>query len=569
MDPLSALTALAAPLAQHPEIALFLALALGHAIGAIKFGPFQLGGICGTLVAALLIGQCGVRLDNDLKNLAFAVFIFALGFTGGPQFFGNVGREWRIGLLSLVEVFVLLGLLVIAVPLLKLDPGTASGLLAGAATESAVIGTASEAIGRLPLSADQVRVLQTNIVTAYSVTYLFGLIAIVLFTSQLAPFLLRVKLRESAAELWQRLGGANDMADGQTSALPLLVGRVLRVERAAGMSVMGVEKLAAQGVTVRRLRRAGEDFAPEPDEVLHAGDVILVVGRREAIVGFVQAVGVELPEEPGLDAAQCARDVLLTRRDIAGGTLAELREKRDVGLSRGVYVSGIKRMEHHIPTLPNTLLQRGDVITLNGPEEAVQRVVARLGYLVTPTLRTDFVYLGLGVLLGMVIGHFSVKVGAADLTLGTGGGCLVSGLIFGWMRARVPLLGSLPSAAAEILKDFGLATFIAAVGLSAGRDALKLIQEYGLILPVAGVLISVVPAAVSLCIGHWWLKLDTPILLGAVAGQHCSTPTIMALTNAAGNSTPVIGYTITYAISNVLLPLLGPIAVALAVALAR
>jgi AspT/YidE/YbjL antiporter-like protein len=133
----------------------------------------------------------------------------------------------------------------------------------------------------------------------------------------------------------------------------------------------------------------------------------------------------------------------------------------------------------------------------------------------------------------------------------------------------VPLIGSLPPAAAEVLKDFGLATFIAAVGLSAGPDSVKLFRQYGLILPVAGILVSVVPAAVSMCVGRWWLKLDTPILLGAVAGQHCSTPALVAVAGVAGNSTPVIGYTITYAISNVLLPLLGPITVAVAGALAR
>ncbi|MFJ4289171.1 aspartate-alanine antiporter [Cupriavidus sp. NPDC089707] len=560
---------LSALLAGQPEIALFLALAVGHAIGAIRFGPFQLGGICGTLIAALVIGQSGVKLDDDVKNVAFAVFIFALGFTGGPQFFANVGREWRIGLLSLVEVFVLLALLAIAVPLLRLDQGTAAGLLAGAATESAVIGTASEAIARLGIPAEQVRVLQTNIVTAYSVTYLFGLVSIVLFTSQLAPWLLRVNLRESAAQLWQKLGGENDMGDAQRSALPLLVGRLLRVERIAGKTVIDAERTVQLGVTIRRIRRGGDTFRPAPDEILRDGDVILAVGRRDAMVDFARNVGTELPEEPGMDAVQAEQDVLLTRKEVAGLSLARLRQVADVGLARGVYIQRITRMEHRIPTLASTVLRRGDVLTLSGPQEAVQRVVPELGYLVTPTVKTDFVFLGVGVLLGMLLGALSVKVGQADLTLGTGGGCLVSGLAFGWLRARAPVVGSLPSPAAEILKDFGLATFIAAVGLSAGPDAVTLVREYGLILPVAGILVSVVPAAISLAIGHWWLKLETPILLGAVAGQHCSTPTIMALTNTAGNGTPVIGYTITYAISNVLLPLLGPIAVAMAGALAR
>lgn len=560
-------------LAGNPEIALFLALALGHAIGAIRFGPFQLGGICGTLIVALLIGQTGVRLDEDVRTVAFALFIFALGFTGGPQFFANVAKEWRIGLLSLVEVFVLLALIAMAVPLLRLDPGTAAGLLAGAATESAVIGTASEAITHLGLGAEETRVLQTHIVTAYSVTYLFGLISIVLFTSQLAPWLLRENLRESAARLWQKLGGQDDMQDGQVSALPRIVSRVLRVERElAGATVIEAERRVAIGVTIRRIRRIrrdGETFKPQPDAVLRAGDVVLAVGRRDAMVAFAPLVGPEVHDEPGMeDVVQCEQAVLLTRREVVGLTLTRLREVADVGAGRGVYLSRITRMQHSVPTLPETVLKRADVLTLSGPEASVKQVVPELGYAVTPTIRTDFVFLGIGILLGMWLGSLSVKVGGADLTLGTGGGCLVAGLAFGWLRARVPLMGSLPAPAAEILKDFGLATFIAAVGLSAGPDALRLIEEYGLVLPVAGILVSVIPAAISLFIGHRWLRLDMPILLGAVAGQHCSTPTIMALTNAAGNGTPVIGYTITYAISNVLLPLLGPIAVAMASAMA-
>lgn len=565
-------------LAGNPEIALFLALAVGHAVGAIRFGPFQLGGICGTLIAALVIGQAGVRLDDDVRNVAFALFIFALGFTGGPQFFANVAKEWRIGLLSLVEVFVLLALLAIAVPLLRLDPGTAAGLLAGAATESAVIGTASEAVAHLSTDPEQTRVLQSHIVTAYSVTYLFGLISIVLFTSQLAPWLLRENLRESAQRLWQKLGGQDDRPDGQLDALPRIVSRVLRVDAAQeGKTVIDVERGVAMGVTIRRIQREGETLKPAPDDILRAGDIVLAVGRRDAMVAFARRFGAEVVTEVGGNAAltaefdnviQCEQSVLLTRREVVGVSLARLREMADVGAGRGVYLANLTRMQHRVPLLPETVLQRADVLTLSGPRDAVRHAVPELGYAVVPTIRTDFVFLGIGILLGMWVGSLSIDLGKAHLTLGTGGGCLVAGLAFGWLRARLPVMGSLPGPAAEILKDFGLATFIAAVGLSAGPDALRLIAEYGLVLPIAGVLISVIPAAISLFIGRRWLRLDLPILLGAVAGQHCSTPTIMALTNAAGNGTPVIGYTITYAISNVLLPLLGPIAVTMAASIA-
>ncbi|MGO4331689.1 MULTISPECIES: aspartate-alanine antiporter [unclassified Cupriavidus] len=559
-------------LATQPEIALFLALAVGHAVGAVKVGPFQLGGICGTLIAALVIGQSGARLEADVRNVFFALFIFALGFTGGPQFFANVARSWRIGLLSLVEVASVLALMSLAVVVLNLDQGTAAGLLAGAATESAVIGTASEAIARLGLSADRVRELQTNIVTAYSVTYLFGLITIVLFTSQVAPWLMRIDLREAAAALWRKLGGEGDMGARQYAALPALVGRLLSVRDAAGRTVLQAEQAVSLGVTIRRIRRNGVTFKPAPEEVLHIGDVVLAYGRREAMVRFVQETGTEILDTAGdadMDTVvQVEQDVLLARREISGLTLAALRRMADVGLGRGVYVDGISRVGRPIPPLPNTVLERGDVLSLSGPSEAVERVVPELGYRVVPTIKTDFVFLGIGVLLGILIGKLDVQLGSVDLTLGTGGGCLVSGLAFGWLRARMPLIGSLPSPAAEILKDFGLATFIAAVGLSAGPDAIKLVKTYGLALPVAGVLISLVPATLSLLIGRW-LKIEAPILLGAVAGQQCSTPAIMALTSAAGNSTPVIGYTITYAISNVLLPLMGPIAVAVAGSLAH
>src|SRR5580698_4771038 len=155
-------------LATQPEIALFASLALGFWIGSFKIGPVQLGGVCGTLIVALILGQSGARISPDMKNIAFALFIFALGFTGGPQFFANVGRGWRYGILSIIEIVTVIALVLAAVALFKLDRGTAAGLLAGAATESAVIGTASEAIGKLGLPLAETAPLQANIVTAYS-----------------------------------------------------------------------------------------------------------------------------------------------------------------------------------------------------------------------------------------------------------------------------------------------------------------------------------------------------------------------------------------------------------------
>ena len=551
-------------LRSQPEIALFASLALGYFIGSFKIGPIQLGGVCGTLIVALLLGQTGARLAPDLKNIAFALFIFALGFTGGPQFFANIGRGWRYGLLSIVEIVSVLILIMLAVFALRLDAGTAAGLLAGAATESAVIGTASEAISKLGLADAETARLQANIVTAYSVSYLFGLITIVLFTSQFAPLLLRVNLREEAERVWHKLGGDGALDEGQRMGAPALVGRAFRVGPAAGLSIGVLEQRYGSNLTVEQVDRNGASVAIAPGVLLAADDLVLVAGRREALVAAAAAIGTEVADAR-FGALPVERvDVVLTRSEVHGQSVAQLREQAGPEQGRGVYIAAVTRLETRIPALPGTELNRGDVLTLVGAKADVARGARQLGYVLPPTQKTDFVYLGLGVLAGMAIGHLGGRIGGVSVALGTGGGCLLSGLLFGWIRSRYPLIGSLPSAAAQILKDFGLATFIAAVGLSAGPDAIKLVREYGVALPFVGILMVLIPGLLSLWIGRMFLKLDAPMLLGAIAGQQCSTPAISALVGVTGNSTPVIGYTITYALSNILLPLMGPVVVGLA-----
>ena len=550
-------------LRSQPEIALFASLALGYFIGSFKVGSIQLGGVCGTLIVALLLGQTGARLAPDLKSIAFALFIFALGFTGGPQFFANISSGWRYGLLSIVEIVAVLILIMLAVFALRLDVGTAAGLLAGAATESAVIGTASEAISKLGFAEAETARLQANIVTAYSVSYLFGLITIVLFTSQFAPLLLRVNLREEAERVWHKLGGDGALGEGQRMGAPALVGRAFRVGPAAGLSIGALEQRYGSNLTVEQVDRNGASVPIAPGLLLAADDLVLVAGRREALVAAAAAIGTEVADAR-FGALPVERvDVVLTRREVHGQRVAQLREQAGPEQGRGVYIAAVTRLETRIPALPGTELNRGDVLTLVGAKADVARGARQLGYVLPPTQKTDFVYLGLGVLAGMAIGHLGGRIGGVSVALGTGGGCLLSGLLFGWIRSRYPLIGSLPSAAAQILKDFGLATFIAAVGLSAGPDAIRLVREYGVALPFVGILMVLVPGLLSLWIGRMFLKLDAPMLLGAIAGQQCSTPAISALVGVTGNSTPVIGYTITYALSNILLPLMGPVVVGL------
>lgn len=544
---------------EQPVVALFLSLAFGYLIGKIRIGSVQIGGVCGTLFVALAIGQLGVKISPDLKNVAFALFIFALGFTAGPQFFNNIRGGWRYGILSFVEVGTVLLLLAAAVAIFRLDYGTASGLFAGSATESAVLGTASEAISRLALPAAEIERLQANMATAYSVTYLFGLVAIVVVVTQIGPLLLGVDIREASAALARDLGAEDDA--GKENGVPEIVSRSFRVGPIAGSTVGAFENSVNGVVTIDQVGRGSGFTKATTETLLEPDDIVLVLGRRRSVIAVSGRLGAEVPMPAGDNVPLVEREVVLVRREVSGRRIRDLRRLASAEQRRGVFISRIRRLGQNIPALPGSVLEQGDILTLYGSEEAIIRSAPELGHLLPASAATDFVMLGLGVVLGLLLGHLSLQIGALNLTLGTGGGALVSGLIFGWLHMHRPQRGAIPHAAADFMKDFGLATFIAAVGLSVGPEAFALLRQYGLILPVLSILVSALPALASLYIGRYLLRIEAPILLGAIAGQHCSTPAISALVSLAGNSTPVIGYTVTYAISNVLLPLMGPIVV--------
>lgn len=550
-------------LSERPEVTIFAALVVGFAVGAIKLGPFKLGGVAGTLLAALAIGQLGVHIDPGLQRFMFTLFIYALGFSVAPQFFASIDRTtWSWSLLVVIEVVLIVVVAFVATSLFKLDVGTASGLLAGSATESAMVGTASESIARLGLAAAATGTLQANVATAYALSYIFSLITIVLFASQVAPRLLHIDLRHEARAALARLGGTDvNLAPDQRPSFPSLVTRGFQIVAAAGKTVASVEAALGGNATIEGIRRGDADLPVAPDFLLAAGDEISTSGLRKALSKAPQVIGPELSDPACVTFTVETRDVVLTRRPMRGPTEAGLVAFLRSPACHGVYLAGITRMERILPLLPNSRVQLGDVLRLFGKPDDVARAAHLLGEAEIPGNVTDFVYLGGGLVIGILIGMVSLPIAGVSLSLGSAG-ALLSGLGFGWMRSRRPTFGRFPAAATQILKDLGLAVFIAAIGLTSAPGVLKLLETRGWELPVAAILISLVPCLTSIYVGRYLLHMEPAILCGAIAGQQASTPAINATEVAAGNTVPVIGYTVTYAIANILLPLLGPLFVA-------
>jgi putative transport protein len=546
-----------------PMAALFLSVAVGYWIGNFKIGNFSLGGMAGTLLVAVVIGQIGVPVDPVIKDMMFALFIYATGYVSGPQFFASLNRktisQLHLALISAIAVFVLI---FVVAKVMGFDKGTAAGLLAGATTESASIGTAGEAMQRLGLAADKVKTLQANIGVTYAITYLFGMLTVIFFASRVAPRLMGIDLKREAQKLESTLGGSGTkLAPGQYDAFGALRARVYEVTQteAVGMTVVDLE--ARFDVRVEQAAHLEKRVDVTPDLTLQTGYRLALQGELGRVRNAGKFVGKETANLSAMGFINEERDVVVTRKELMGKTIAQAREMLDFKHRYGVYATRLRRLDQEIEAFPQTELHSGDVVRLVGAAEDVAKAADEIGYSQIPSKVVDYVYLGLGVLAGILIGMISVSVAGVPVGLGTGGGCLISGLIFGWLRAKHPTFGNLPGSTAQYLRDFGLAVFIASVGLATGPQAIAQIKQYGVTLPIIGFCVALVPCLVMVFYGRFVLKMNPILICGAITGNLTCTPGLNGVIEAADSSTPVLGYTVSYAISNVLLTFLGPVIV--------
>lgn len=551
---------------RSPEIALFLSLAIGYAIGQIRFGKFQLGGVAGSLLVAVVISQIGVQIDPGVKAVLFALFIYAVGYESGPQFFRSLGKQ-SIKEIVLAAFLALTGLatVVVMAKIFSLDKGLAAGIAAGGLTQSAIIGTAGDAIAKLGLAADEVKRLQGNVAIGYAVTYVFGSFGAIIVCVNLLPKLMGRGLREDALQAEIALhAGVRLLAPGQAPALPELVGRSYQL-RAGGTTVEGLEALDPDSrIAVEKIQRAGRSIEPTPHLALESGDTVLVVGVRSAVVGVAARIGEEALAGEGMSLTLQRSDVMLSNARLDGKTLAQIQDDATAAVRHGVFVVGISRHGEMRKLAPETTVQSGDMVTLYGAESDVKRVAGLIGHVVTEGTKTDFVYMGAGLVVGLLIGLLVARVGSIPLTLGSGGGALLSGLLFGWYRSRRQSFGELPVAALQILKDLGLAGFVVVVGLSAGLQAVETIRQQGFTIFGVGVVVTLLPLVLTMLFGRYVLRYDnTAIFAGALSGSRSANPAFGEVLTKAGNAIPTVPFAITYALANVFLTLLGPLIVAL------
>jgi putative transport protein len=553
-------------LRHHPEVTFFLVLGVGYLLGKLKLGGFTLGAVTGTLLAGVVIGQLRVQVSGEVKQCFFLLFLFSIGFRTGPQFFRGLKSDGlQQAALSAIIATTGLAVAYVVSRLFSYDAGTAAGVIAGALTESATIGTASDAIARLGLSPADTAAMTNRIPVAFAVTYLIGVVGAAWFLAQLAPRIMGVNLEEECRRYEQEMGGGYATV---ASARRDIEYRAYSVETGSpfiGRQIKELEELATDArLFVERIRRGDEFLEPDDDTTVQVGDVLAVTGRREQLVSRmdVQRLGIrEIDDRALLDIPADVLDVVVTRADVDGRTLAVLATK---DFARSVFLRRLSRGGTPVAMLPGTTVHRGDVLTVVGPSRRVAQAVRHLGTPDWPTDATDMVLVALGIVAGALVGIPALMLGGIEIGLSLSVGVLLGGLVCGWLRATSPrFFGRIPGPTLWIFESIGLAGFVAVVGLNAGPDFVTGLRTSGVTLIVAGLLTVLIPHLVGVVLGRWVFKMHPGVLLGVCAGAGTATPALAAIQETAKSAVPTLGYGVAYAVGNVLLAVWGTVIVAL------
>ena len=554
----------------HPELAIFLTLFAGFWLGRLKIGKFSLGTVTSVLLVGVLVGQLNITVDGPMKAVFFLLFLFAVGYKVGPQFFRGLKKDGlpQVGFAVLMCIVSLVAPWILA-KIMGYHVGEAAGLLAGSQTISAVIGVASDTINQLGISDAQKATFINAIPVAYAVTYIFGTAGSAWILASLGPKMLGGldKVKADCKELEAQMGTSEADEPGFSPALRPVVFRAYKITNEwfdKGRKVSELEAYLCKNdkrLFVERIRQKRVVKEVDPNLILHKNDEVVLSGRREFVIGEEDWIGPEVID------AQLLR--LPCRNSSCNGDPPDFcRRKRFPKIRaqkfmHGVSIRNIKRAGINVPVLPKTIVDSGDILELTGLKHEVESAAKQMGYIDRPTNQTDMIFVGLGILLGGLFGALAIHLGGVPISLSTSGGALIAGLLFGWLRSKHPTFGGIPEPSLWVLNNVGLNMFIAVVGIAAGPSFIAGFKEVGVSLFIVGALATAIPLLAGLLMARYLFKFHPALSLGCTAGARTTTAALGAIQDAVESDTPALGYTVTYAVGNTLLIIWGVVIVLL------
>lgn len=549
-----------------PALAVFLTIGIGFWLGKLKFKGIALGTVTAVLIVGVLVGQLNIDVGGPLKSVSFLLFLFCIGYSVGPQFFKSMrGSGLKEVLFAVVVCVLILGTSIVVARLFGLNPGQAAGMMAGASTASPVVGAAEDTVSSLSGSPDAIKEMVDAIPVCYAMTYVFGTLGAVWLLGYVGPALMGGldKVKAMTRELEKTLspvGSGNDPA-AMVACRPVAF-RAFECDGTWMTTAHTVKEIeekfgeAGVRVTIERIKRASDDSVIDDisqEMSVNPGDIIAVAARREMIVGEHPWLGKEVPGIDILNFKVLDVDVTVAKR-FKETTVHELMEQP---IMDGVDIKRIVRNDVPLNPLGGTVVKPGDIVELIGMKKDLDRAAKELGYADPRTLSTDFVFIGLGILLGGLFGALAIKIGNVPVSLGASGGALVAGLVLGWWRSKRPVYGQIPKASLWVFNNLGLNMYIAVIGIASGPSFVSAFTEVGPKIFIAGLIVTLIPLFLAIIIGHKLFKFPPAVTLGCCAGARKTTAGLGAVQERLGSSVPALGYTITYAVSNTLLIIFG------------
>ena len=515
-------------------------IAVGVLLGKIKFFGVSLG-VTFVLFTGIVCGHFGLTGNTQiltfLQDFGLILFVFCIGLQVGPSFFSSF-KKGGIAM-NLVAMGIVALNIVVAVALYyglngRIELPMMVGILCGAVTNTPGLGAANEALSQLNYNGPQIAM-------GYACAYPLGVLGII--GSIIAiRYICQINLKKEEEDIAK-----------EEAANPHLTPRMMHLEvhneALAGKTLLQVRDFMGRDFVCSRILQNGHVSIPNRDTVFHLGDQLFVVCAEddaEAIIAFI-GPKIEVDWEKQ-DTPMVSRRILITQPKMNGKQLGEFH----FSSMYGVNVTRVNRSGMDIFASRNLTLQVGDRVMVVGPQDAVERVANLMGNSLKRLDHPNIVTIFVGIFLGIFFGSLPIAFPGipTPVKLGLAGGPLIVSILIGRFGYKLKLVTYTTMSANLMLREIGIALFLASVGIKAGANFVNTVVDgVGLLYVGCGFLITVIPLLIMGAVARWHYKMNYFMLMGLIAGSNTDPPALAYSNQTAGNNAPAVGYSTVYPVS--------------------
>jgi putative transport protein len=527
-------------LVKNPLLLLFVTAALGYAIGRIRIKGASLG-VAAVLFVGLFIGSFSpdLKIPDFAFTFGLAVFVYTIGLSSGAGFFASFTRK---GLRDNIFIFTMLllafGMVLLSAGWFGLKPTVAAGVFAGSLTNTPALGGVLDAI-RNAAGANLESVLAEPVV-GYSVTYPLGVLGPI-FAILIMSRVFRINYRKEAARL-----KAFNLVEQEIYNVTVRVG-------ASGVTSTTLHEFTASqrpNVVFGRFERNGVISLADGSTRLQPGDLVSIVGGPEDVDAAAALLGTVVDEHLDFDRSNYDfRRIFVSHGDVVGRKIGDLKlpEKYDAIITR------VRRGDVDFLANANTVLELGDRVRVVAARGRMKEVSEFFGDSYKDLSEVDLLSFGLGMSLGLLLGLVPIPLpGGVTITLGSAGGPLLVALVLGALRRTGPIVWTMPYSANLTLRQLGLIMLLATVGLKSGYTFLSTFtQSGGVVIFLAGAIISTATPLLALFVGYKLLKIPFGMLTGMVASMH-TQPAVLGFANEQSeDEAPNLGWSLVFPLATI------------------